>query len=50
MDEEEEIFCFGVAHKHVLEEGEVSILKGCEELVTEAIVDVTTLIVLSTLF
>ena len=40
----------GVVGEHVLEGGEVSVLKHLEELVAECSVNITTLVVFSTLF
>ena len=50
MDEEGQLGCSRVAGERVLEGGEVNVLGHLEELVVEGRVNVTTFVVLSTLF
>ena len=50
MDEDDDRFCSGISRKCVIEEGEVSILEGHEELVAEGSAYVMTLVVLSMIF
>ena len=50
MADQEEHCHAGVSHKHVIDGGEISVLKGRQELVAECGVNVTTLVILSMLF